>query len=140
MNIYRKYQAQEVAASWTRIDMLLALYDGAIERLEKAESALQSGDNFGAVSLISRVQLIIAELAAGVRVDVEPEMGTNMLRLYEYSSHQLSHPDGCGIGYARQILLTLREGFEMIREEAANMERSGKLLCSDQLRMVSTLA
>lgn len=140
MNAYRKYQSAETSASWTRIDLLLALYDGALERLDNAEAALQSGDQYGAVSLISRVQLIIAELAAGVRIDVEPEMGTNMLRLYEYCTHELSHAEQASISHARQILVTLREGFEGIREEATAMERSGRLASGDQLRMVSAMA
>jgi hypothetical protein len=42
--------------------------------------------------------------------------------------------------HARSILCTLREGFETIRDEAANLERTGQLESADQVRMVSALA
>ena len=39
---------RQVAIGWTRIDMLLALYDGAIERIEKALGLLRRGDRSAA--------------------------------------------------------------------------------------------
>jgi flagellar secretion chaperone FliS len=144
MNPYLKLKSQlqtlEPSASWTRIDLLLALYDGALERLDRAEAALQTGDEFGAVSLICRVQLIICELASGVSLDVDPELGTNMVRLFEYCGHELRHPEITGIENARQILTTLREGFEAIRDEAVLLERNGQLSTADSQRMVFATA
>ena len=41
MNPYLLYKQQKEAVAWTRIDMLLALYDGAIERLQAIVEALR---------------------------------------------------------------------------------------------------
>ena len=41
MTPYETYQ-RRMASGWTRIDMLLALYDGAILRLEQAHATLRA--------------------------------------------------------------------------------------------------
>jgi flagellar secretion chaperone FliS len=140
MNPYAKYARPEPTTGWTRIDLLLALYDGALERLDKAAAALRAGDPGTAVPLMARVQLIVTELAAGVRTDVDEDMGTNYLRLYEFVVTSLRTPALDGIADARKVLATLRDGFEAIRQEANELERSGKLAAADKLQMVLTPA
>jgi flagellin-specific chaperone FliS len=140
MKPYLNYRRNEPSTGWTRIDLLLALYDGALERLDKAEAALRAGNETAAVPLLVRVQLIVAELSAGVRLDVNPEAGTNMLRLYEFVANELRKPRQEGIANARKILRTLREGFEGIRAEANELERTGRLPSADRLQMVHATA
>lgn len=140
MNPYQRYARSEPDTSWTRIDLLLALYDGAIERIDRAKVCLEAGDNNGLISLVSRVQLIVSELAAGVRLDVAEEMGINYLRLYEYVVHQLSEPTAVRLQDARKVLATLREGFEAIRADANELERSGKVAAAGRLQMVMATA
>lgn len=140
MLAYRTYQAAEPTSGWTRIELLLALYDKALERLDTALRALDAGDTSAAVSQMAKTQLIVSELAAGVRVEVNPEANTNMLRLYEYVTHELTKPDPRHIGNARKVLATLREGFEAIRAEANELERSGQLAKADNLQIVLTTA
>ena len=84
--------------------MLLALYDGALARLDKAAMALTNGDVPVATPYIAKAQLIVSELAAGVRVEVDEEMGTNMLRLYEYVVNELRTPRLANVGNAKKIL------------------------------------
>lgn len=140
MNPYKAYQKAEPTAGWTRIDMLLALYDGAVERLDRAAAAVKAGTPEAAVPLLARVQLIVSELAAGVRVDVDEQLGPNYLRLYEFVADRLRKPEAGRIADARKILATLREGFEAIREEARELERTGKLAPAGDLRMVHATA
>lgn len=140
MTGYRAYQAAEPTAGFTRIEMLLALYDKALERLDTALAALDHGDATTAVSQMAKTQLIVSELATGVRVEVNPEANTNMLRLYEFVAHELTQPDAVHIGNARKVLATLRTGFEAVRAEANELERSGQLAKADQLQMVLTTA
>jgi flagellin-specific chaperone FliS len=54
MNPYRRYQQSEPETGWTRIDLLLALYDKALERLDKAEAGLRTGDRTGAQTQLLR--------------------------------------------------------------------------------------
>jgi flagellar biosynthetic protein FliS len=140
MKPYAKYQRTEPSTGWTRIELLLALYDGALERLDRAEAALKAGNTNAATGLLSRIQLIVSELAAGVVLEGNEEAGTNMLRLYEYVTHELRSPRVEGIANARKVLRTLREGFEAIRGEANELERSGKLAPAEKLQMVHTTA
>ncbi len=136
MNPYQKYRRQDEPTGWTRMDMLLALYDKALERLDRAQAALVAGDPGTALPQLAKTQLIVTELAAGVRVEVNPEANTNMLRLYEFVAHALARATVEGIESSRKVLRTLREGFEAVRTEANELERSGRISTSDQFQMV----
>jgi flagellar protein FliS len=136
---YQKYRKDE-PTGWTRIDLLLALYDKSLERLDRAEAALRANDSATAIPQLAKTQLIVTELASGVRVEVNPEANTNMLRLYEYVAHELAKATFDGIENARKVMRTLREGFEAIRAEANELERTGRLPSADQLQMVLATA
>lgn len=140
MNPYLNYKRNEPSTGWTRIDLLLALYDGALERLDKAEVALRTGNRLTAVPQLARTQLIVAELVAGVRLEGNEEAGTSILHLYEFVTHQLRQPRIEGIVNARKVLRTLREGFEGIRAEANELERTGQFPSADRLQMVHATA
>lgn len=140
MTPYRRYHQADPSAQWTRMDALLALYDGTLARLDKAAQALTNGDIPVATPYLSKAQILVSQLAAGVRLDVEPEMGTNMLRLYEYVVNELKTPRLANVRNAVKILTTLREGFEAVRAEADRMERAGELASADRLQFVLATA
>src|SRR5260221_7614768 len=73
MNPLDAYRQQAVAAS-TRIDLLLAMYDGAIERIAVALNHLREGNGAAATPHIVRAQLIVSGLSTGVVPNVAPEM------------------------------------------------------------------
>ena len=136
MNVYARYSPVDQYASMSRIDLLLALFDGALARLTKAEMALTNGDVPVATPYMSKAQLIVSEMAAGVRVKVDEEMGTNMLRLYEFVVNELRTPRLANVKNAKKILTALREGFEGVRDEANQLERSGELVNAGRMQMV----
>jgi flagellar secretion chaperone FliS len=140
MNAYRAYRKNEQSTGWTRIDLLLAVYDKALLRLDQAEAALKAGHVAKAVPLISKAQLAVSTLAGGVRAGAGNEQGVNMLRLYEFVVRELSEPSFEKIESARQILKTLRQGFEAIRSEAIALERSGRLPSGDHLHVLHATA
>jgi flagellin-specific chaperone FliS len=140
MNAYQKYRRQTEVPPPTRIDSLLALFDKALERLDKAEAALGGGDPATAVAQLTKAQLIVLALASGVRVEVNPEVNTCILRLYEFTVQHLRQQSVEGIASARQALRTLRAGFEKIRAEANELERSGQIPPLDRLQMVLATA
>jgi flagellar secretion chaperone FliS len=128
MNPIRAYQQTQTKLDIpTRIDLLLALFDGACDRLARAKVALETGDQPEAIRWITRVQLIVMDLAAGVRTEAADELGTNVLRLYEFVTNQLTHINIEAINSATSILSTLRDGFRGIREEAVNLEKTGQI-------------
>src|SRR5947209_4657151 len=121
-NPYRAYQERS-GTEWTRIDMLLALYDGAVERLEAAALAMHSGQDAVAVPLLARAQLLVCDLAAGV--DPNAAGSDNFLRLFEFVVHAIRCRSGEKVEAALNVLRTLREGFRTIRPEAVALENSG---------------
>jgi flagellar protein FliS len=140
MNALQTYRKQQQPKGTTRIDVLLSLYDGAIKRMLQAEEPLRAGNVPAATPFLSKCQLIVSELAAGVRIDLDPVTGPNLLRLYEYVVFQLAQAKLEGVRHARTVLQTVREGFEAIRLEAVELERRGEVVASDNLRTVLTSA
>ncbi len=125
MNPYNKYQEQ-TSPSWTRIDMLLALYDGAVDRCEQALSALAGGDTVAAKARLVKARLIVMGLASGVVADGDP-VTTDILRLFEFCLHQLEKGGEADMRSALNVLRILREGFQKIRPEAVELERRGAI-------------
>jgi flagellar protein FliS len=125
MNPFHAYKQQELAG-WTRIDLLLALFDGAIERLDKAIPLLRQRDRKNAAPLLARASLIVNGLASGLDKDLG-EVPENLLRLYEFVTHAIRTQRFDHLEAATRVLRTLREGFQGIRQEALQMERSGAI-------------
>ena len=123
MNPYLAYQNNQNPA-WTRIDMLLALYDGAIGRLEAASAALLLNDAVKAGPLLERSLAIVAELAAGLDFR-HGELPVNLLRLYEFAVHCIATRTVGKVEDALGVLRELREGMLGIRDEAVRLEREG---------------
>lgn len=123
MNPYATYQ-QQTTPSWTRIDMLLALFDGGVERCEQALAALERQDERAAQQLLVKARLIVMGLASGVVADGDP-VTTTMLQLYEYAQHALGLGSAEDVRGALNVLRILREGFQKIRDEANDLERRG---------------
>lgn len=125
MNPYRAYQQQSQSA-WLRIDMILALYDGLIGKLDAARAALVKKDAAGAKKLLDRARLMLAGLVSAVDPN-RGELATQFLRLYEFVNYSVGVGDLKSVEGALRVLRTLREGLEKIRPEAAELERSGKI-------------
>ena len=138
--MYRGYRQNESDGGWTRIDLLLALYDNALERLDRAEGSFHAGESGAVVAQLVKTQNVLMALAAGVCVEVSPETNTNLLRLYEYMVTELTRPSLVAIANVRRIMSTLREGFEAVRVEANEMERTGQLASAERAQAVLVIA
>lgn len=123
MNPYATYQRQSTP-SWTRIDMLLALLDGGVERCEQALAALQRQDQRAAKQLLVKARLIVLGLASGVVPDGDP-VTTTLLQVYEFAQHALGQGSVEDVQGALNVLRIVREGFQKIRPEAVELERKG---------------
>jgi flagellin-specific chaperone FliS len=138
MNPLKAYKQQE-AGVYSRIDMLLALYDGAITRLERAVGLLRGGKPDEAKPLLARVQMIVMEMAAGINMDVGDSNSPNLLRLYEFVVHSIAEGGLENLEGSLEVLRTLQEGFVAIRPEAVQLERSGQLPCLDAPRTIAAM-
>ena len=84
-NQYRKTQVNTV----DRGRLIVLLYEGAINFLNKAENCLQEDDIVGANNLLNRAQDIIDELNAALNMDLGGEIAQNLRRLYLFMGDQL---------------------------------------------------
>jgi flagellin-specific chaperone FliS len=116
---------QPYSPGWTRVDMLLALYDGAIERLELAASSLRSGDRMTAVRLLTRAATIVAELVGGV--DPHYVHAQEFLHLYGVVSTGISRVTLADTEGSLSLLRAMRDGLADCRGEASRLEREGVL-------------
>jgi flagellin-specific chaperone FliS len=138
MNPYAAY-AKPQSVDMTRIDMLLSLYDGAIEQLEQAVGALRKQEPNAAQPFLVRAQLIIGGLASGLNLG-DGELPINMLRLFEFAADSIRIGNAERIEGSLNVLRTLREGFEEIRPQAIALERAGTIPPVDAVKLVSATA
>ncbi len=131
---YRRHQ--DTGA--TRIELLLALYDGAISRLETARDALARRDPSAAAPALLRAQRIVLELLAGLDLRYG-EVPRNLQRLYTFVLHSIAAGSADRIAAGLGVLGTLREGLLEIRTEAVTLERSGAIPPADAGRAVQLL-
>jgi flagellin-specific chaperone FliS len=125
MNPYRAYQQQAYSA-WLRIDMLLALYDGLIGKLQAARAALARKDAREVRKSLDKARLILGGMVSAVDPN-RGDMATEFLRLHEFVNYCIGVADTKHVDAAVKVLRTLREGLEAIRPEAAELERSGRI-------------
>lgn len=114
------------AAPWTRIEMLLAAFDGIISRLERAQALLDQNETIQAQPLLLRSQQIVLALYEGidVRYGKIPE---NMQKLYLFVLNSIGMGARLDLPAALNVLHTIRGGLDSIRESASEMERRGEL-------------
>ncbi len=132
MKGFEAYQQQ--SASWTRIDMLLAAYNGTIARLEEAVQLINNDQTNKAQPLLIRAQRLVIELYAGLDLS-QGAIPENMQKIYIYVLSCLTKPDVENVESAVKLLTTIREGLESIRVEAIALEQQGVItpISSDTL-------
>jgi len=113
---------QSRALGWTRIDLILAVFDGIVRQLELARARLKANDMRAADDLLARARIGISALAGGCGGN---DQSANFARLYDYLLRHLSQSDAGHISDALGILGTLRAGFEAVRGQARDLERQG---------------
>jgi len=134
MHGYRAYHQQK-KTSPTRIDLILTLYRTAIELLDQAESLTRADDADAARPLLTKTQLIVTSLGAGL-VGQSDDAANNFRRLYEFVSFKLTQGSPADIIAARKVLRTLFEAFESVRGQAIQLEADGAIPRLDDERQV----
>jgi flagellin-specific chaperone FliS len=122
-----------------RIDVILGLYDQALDKAQQAEAALARHDPQAAKLLLDKAHFALSGLVCAVQGNVD-ELSHNILRLYEFANHNLAAATADSIAAARGVLQTLREGFEAARDEALRLERTGAIPALDHAHAVRVMA
>jgi flagellar protein FliS len=138
MNPHIAYK-QQYSVSITRIDQVLALYDGAIDRLEQACAALEGADAKTALRHRVRAQLLVGGLASCLDLS-RGELPINLLRLYEFAADSIREGTLEKLRGAINVLRILREGFQKIQPELARLERTGAIPGADSQGLLEVTA
>jgi flagellar protein FliS len=139
MNLYQTYSQQPASAGLTRIDTILALYDGAIGAIENARTALAADQSDRAFPHLLKAQQFIQGLASGLDLSQE-ESTVNFLRLFLFAAQCVESRDLEKLKGAERVLKTLREGFQEIRLQALELERTGQIPPIDSRPLVQATA
>lgn len=125
MNPHDVYRSQH-GAGWTRIEMLLRLFDAGIERLESAQTALRRSDEDAAARDMLRAQKIVAALMSGLNMEYG-EISKPLEQLYAFVLVSIAERRPEKLQSAAQVLITLREAFDAIRPQAIALENDGAI-------------
>lgn len=123
--------SQHKQRSLTRIDVIIALYRKALDRLERADQKIAEQAKEGTRLQLAEVKLIISSLASGIATNPD-DAGLSFLRLYEFVLHKLDAGASDDIAAVRKVLTPLLEGFEAIRDQAAALEMQGQIPSLDR--------
>lgn len=133
MNPIAAYRAA-TATSWTRIEMLLALYDAAIESVDRVVLSFDSPDDPSTSAPEKlRARKLTLEILDGIDAG-QGEVAANCQRLIIYTLQQFRLDERANWEAARRILKTLRDGFAGIKSEAIELESQGKIPHLDATR------
>ena len=111
------------------MELVRILYEGAVQSVEEAISALHSGDILGRGQAINKAIEILAELRVSLRRDVEEQYSNTLAELYGYIQHQLirAHAEQSEslLQEASRLLNTLLEGWSGAIEKSSGAQANG---------------
>jgi flagellar protein FliS len=83
LNASQKYIRDEILSASPQ-KLIVLLYGGAIKNLEEAKKHIHDEDPYHYTKHYTKAEAIIAELTGAVKTESNPEVGINLLRLYDY--------------------------------------------------------
>lgn len=117
------YQIQSMSGGWTRIDMLLALYDRAIVSVRCAQQAKLENQQILFLEKFLDAQKCVLAIHSGLKPD-EYELAYEIARLLHFIMTRLCEHE---FDEAAYFLEKIRKSFEAIREEATRLENEGQI-------------
>jgi len=122
MRHLRAYSEQP-SVRWTRIETLLAAFDGVIAIIEQVQGPLAEDELLKTRQLLTAQQLVLA-LYEGIDLR-HGEVPENMQKLYLFVLSCIGMGPKLDLPAALQIMQTIRSGLLSIRDEANDLERRG---------------
>ena len=112
-------------------ELILMLYEGAIDNLIKAKGCMQRNDYAAKGELVNRALTIIGGLQGFLDMEKAGDVANNLNRLYDYSNVALFEASRDNniekIDEVVNIIREIKEGWEGIKDEAAGIlaQRAG---------------
>ena len=119
------YGDNQGSCEWTRIDMLLALFDGTLEHIEQALATAESNQESSLHHRIRAISLV-SVLRSGLDFQLG-ELPDRLNRLYEFVQEGLIRGDLEMMRSGHKVLCEVREGFRGIRSKAIELEQAGEI-------------
>jgi flagellin-specific chaperone FliS len=121
---------------WTRIDMLLALYERCIDSVQAAKVAQQNENDSSMRVFILEAQKTILALHSGLKTD-EDEVAQNIARLLNFILLRIEEQE---FDEANRFLEQLHGSFLQIREAAVELEAKGVIPPISNANVIDTVA
>ena len=136
MNPYQKYK-QISSRSWTRVDMLLVVYDQVVTALNDGVRLLRDDRTTELPAVRLRAMRTLLAIADGLDLN-QGDVPNQVLRLVEYSMEQIKSQSADAWLSAAEVINKLREGFQEIQEQARKDEYEGRIPALDVVGQVSS--
>jgi flagellar protein FliS len=132
-NDHNPYQAYTDGSIFSEspLNLVVALYEGAIDATRQAESALCAGDIPGRSRAINKAIAILTELLISLDHERGGEISQNLKRLYSYMQVQLL------TAHARQLREPIREVTSLLATLLEGWRGAGQALASMPERVSS---
>ncbi len=115
------YTQSKVAAVDHPMDLIIMLYDGAIEYLGKAATGIRLKNLHIKLKYIKRTLAIITELDRCLNFEAGGEIAVNLHNLYNYMMGELVlaniHYDADKLMHVSELLQNLRKGWVEVRNK-----------------------
>lgn len=125
MNPYSKYK-QASSLSWTRIDMLLVVYDQTVFALDEGQRLLAENRTSELPGVRLKAMRALVAIVDGLDL-AQPGLPVQILRLVEFSLEQIKSDSPDAWRAASNVISKLREGFLEIQEQARVDEYEGRI-------------
>lgn len=129
MNPHLKYKAVQ-SYSWTRIDMLILIYDQAVATLNEGARLLEQNKLSELPPVNLKALRILLAIADGLDLQ-KGDLPAQILRLVVYALDQIRTQSAESWKSAATVMNTLREGFVEIQDEARKDEYEGRIPALD---------
>ena len=129
MNPRHKYMTTQSLA-WTRIDMLLLIYDQAVTTLNEGARLLENNRASDLTPVSLKAMRTLLMIADGLNLN-HGELPTQVLRLVVFSLDQIKTQSPEAWRSASDVMSKLREGFQEIQEQARKDEYEGRIRALD---------
>ena len=131
-----KYKKQNLFGGWTRIEMLLQLYDRAISSISATKTALEADDQQSYAKFFVDSQKTILAIHTGLKPD-EHDVAYNIARLLHFVLRCLEEKN---FEQAILVMTELRAGFGAIAAEANELEQQGEISPMETNDVYQTMA
>jgi flagellar protein FliS len=118
----QSYQAA-ASMSWTRIDMLLKIYDHALTALASGADAITTGQEQQVLESRFQAQKAILLLCDGLDLE-QGELPQRIMQLCAFSLEKIASNNVDDWNAVHGVLGNVRDGFAQIRDEANRLENA----------------